>query len=191
MTREQLDLFLKGKFGEDFDTSSITDEDIATLIGDTEDNVNEDAGDDGNGDDENIDNTNPNNGSNDGDEPADILDNINYDELSEDAKLMYKLFKQEKEARVADKIDNIISSSNLSDTQKSVVKRFSKSTTDIEVIKATIADLEKDNNASKRTISTSRMTGKNNVKSTVYTKQNTVPKFGTREYGAYLAKRKK
>lgn len=190
MTREQLDLFLKGKFGEDFDTSSITDEDIATLIGDTGNNDDGDDGDE-NGDNGNKDNTEPNNDSDDGNEPEDILDNINYDELSEDAKLMYKLFKQEKEARVADKIDNIISSSNLSDTQKSVVKRFAKSTTDIEVIKATIADLEKDNNASKRTISTSRMTGKNNVKSTIYTKQNTVPKFGTREYGAYLAKKKK
>lgn len=186
MDRELLDNLLKSKFGEDFDTSSITDEDIKGLLPD------DNSGDSNEEDDEtdNIDNTHREEEVvDDNDEEID-LENINYEELSEDAKLMYNMMMKERQARLNDKIDNIITSSELSDAQKKVVKRFAKTSSNIADIKEMIADLEKDNKASKRFVGTTRIIGKNNVKSTVkIEKQKKTPAYGTKEFGAWLAKR--
>lgn len=186
MDRELLDNLLKSKFGEDFDTSSITDEDIKGLLPD------DNSGDSNEEDDEtdNIDDTHREEEVvDDNDEEID-LENINYEELSEDAKLMYNMMMKERQARLNDKIDNIITSSELSDAQKKVVKRFAKTSSNIADIKEMIADLEKDNKASKRFVGTTRIIGKNNVKSTVkIEKQKKTPAYGTKEFGAWLAKR--
>lgn len=187
MDRELLDNLLKSKFGEDFDTSSITDEDIKGLLPDNN------SGDSNEEEDDMIDDTDDTSREgevvDDNDEEID-LENINYEELSEDAKLMYNMMIKERQARLNDKIDNIIASSELSDAQKKVVKRFAKTSSNIADIKEMIADLEKDNKASKRFVGTTRIIGKNNVKSTIkIEKQKKTPAYGTKEFGAWLAKR--
>lgn len=183
MDKQALDTLLKSKFGEDFDTSSITDEDIANL----------NTIDDQDNDDDILDNDIDNHGQLDDDTNDDDidLDNINIDDLSEDAKLLYKMILKEKTARLTDKIDTLINSSELSDAQKKVVKKFAKTSSDINDIKDMISDLEKDNKASKRVIGNTRTIGKNNVKSTVkINKEAKTPAFGTRDFGAWLAKKK-
>lgn len=186
MDREMLDNLLKTKYGEDFDTSLITDEDISGLTPKDDD---EDIDDDDNSNEQTLDNTNYTNEDIDDDDVD--LENINVEELSEDAKLLYKLIIKEKQARLSDKIDNIIISADLSDAQKKVVRKFAKASNDLNDIKDMVADLEKDNKASKRVIGNSRVIGKNNVKSTIKVeKNNKTPKFGTKEFGAWLAKKK-
>lgn len=186
MDRDTLETLLKSKYGEDFDTSLITDDDIATLSP-IDDHIDESTDPDDDQDDEPIDNN-----SDVSDEDIEIdLESINVDELSEDAKLLYKAMVKEKKERLNDKIVNLISSSNLSETQKKVVKDFSKVSNNIEQIKTMIADLEKDNKASKRVIGNSRVIGKNNVKSTVkIDKKDKAPALGTKEFGAWLARKK-
>lgn len=186
MDRDTLDTLLKSKYGEDFDTSLITDDDIASLavVANSGTNIDDQDDDiDDNGDDDHTDVL---------DDDVEIeLENINFDELSEDAKLLYKAMVKEKQARLNDKINSIISSSALSDTQKKVVKDFAKVSNNVEQIKSMISDLEKDNKASKRVIGNSRVIGKNNVKSTVkIDKKDKAPAFGTRDFGAWLAKKK-
>lgn len=186
MDRELLDNLLKSKFGEDFDTSSITDEDIKGLLPD------DNSGDSNEEDDEidDADDTSRKEEVVDDNEEEIDLENINYEELSEDAKLMYNMMMKERQARLNDKIDNIITSSELSDAQKKVVKRFAKTSSNIADIKEMISDLEKDNKASKRFVGNTRIIGKNNVKSTVkIEKQKKTPAYGTKEFGAWLAKR--
>ena len=187
MDRQALDTLLKSKFGEDFDTSLITDEEILGIIGNQNNDDDNDDDDVDDNDNKMIDNIND---SVDDEDDID-LDTININELSEDAKLLYKMIVKEKRARASDRIDNIISASGLSEAQKKVVKKFAKNSEDINDIKEMIAELEKDNKASKRVIGNTRVIGKHNVKSTVKNnEQAKEPAFGTREFGAMLAKEK-
>ena len=187
MDRQALDTLLKSKFGEDFDTSLITDEEILGIIGNQNNDDDNDDDDVDDNDNKMIDNIND---SVDDEDDID-LDTININELSEDAKLLYKMIVKEKRARVSDRIDNIISASGLSEAQKKVVKKFAKNSEDINDIKEMIAELEKDNKASKRVIGNTRVIGKHNVKSTVKNNEQAKdPAFGTREFGAMLAKEK-
>lgn len=188
MDRQALDTLLKSKFGEDFDTSLITDEEILGIIG----NQNNDDDDEDNNDDDSNNDTKINDIDDSVDDEDDIdLNTININELSEDAKLLYKMIVKEKKARVSDRIDNIISASGLSEAQKKVVKKFAKNSEDINDIKEMISELEKDNKASKRVIGNTRVIGKHNVKSTVKNNEQAKdPAFGTREFGAMLAKEK-
>lgn len=181
MDRAQLETLLRTKYGEEFDTSLITDEDIATLNPPEEDDEVNDVNDE---QDEHVDNT-------DDDEVDVDLSTVDVDSLSEDGKLLYKMILKEKKARQTDKINAFISSSELSEVQKKAVKKYAKVTDNIDEIKEMIADLEKDNKASKRVIGTTRIIGKNNVKSTITkTKQDKTPSFGTKDFGAWLAKNK-
>lgn len=200
MNKEMLEQLLKSKYGEDFDTSLITDEDLQTMSGEDDtdvdeddvndnDNTHHDDNDEENGrtDEDNTDDED-NNEDDEFDEELD-LDSIDFDTLTDNEKIFFKYLKKEKEARLDAEINAIVGKAELTDAQKKVINMYSKTSKNVAAIKEMVADLEKENVSIKRKSSGVGALGKNNFKMKTTKNKVKKPSFGTKEFGAMLAKK--
>lgn len=129
---------------------------------------------------------------NEDEEETDPFADVDPDKLSPTERMFYDYVVSEKEKAKKREISLLIQGSQISIQHKMVLDRMAKEGMSISAIEKTIADFKQIEASSARVGGTTKIISRSKTKgSTTTKKKDDVPKIGTKEFGAYLAKLKK
>jgi len=186
INKEELIKFLAEQTGKEVDEIELGDDDLNKLYDpeeeeDFEGEEEEDIDDEDEEDDEDDDI------DDDEEDDDEFGQDIDESKLDDTSRMIYNALLKEKERNRKKEIMNIIDVSGLKDQHKAVLKRMAKNGSKKKDIESSINDLLELEKSTKRKRKTTLIVPKGKVSGKK--KKRTEPKVGTREYGAFLAKK--
>lgn len=189
MDKEALLQLLQEKFGENIDISLITDEDIAGLIGDTNNEpvppVDDPDGDDGN-------NIPPVDENLDGDDDyANVdIEDIDESQLDENGKLLLRIIKDRDKRYKQEKMKALVAGSGVEESSRLMLNKMIKLGITEDELTATIEQLKETSAKAKRGgLLGPKTFGKGQFRDKTLPTTPKKPKLGSAEFGASLFKK--
>lgn len=185
MDKEMLAQLLKSRYGDDFDVSLITDEDLVGL----QQQVQTEIEDEVEQDDDLDQNTTLNNVDDYEDDDLD-LDDIDEDKLTDGERMLYRALKKEKEKARRESLNKLIAEADISDINKNLLSQMVSMGIDKETLVNNINSISESMNKSKRQIPGAKMFSKKQVKIDTGLERKKAIAFGTKDFGKSLVRKK-